>query len=298
MASRVNPNILPDLLAGINQAQQSLNQADLELASGRSINEPSDNPAGTAALVLNHDAQSQVDTFQLNISDLQSTMQVADSALNSAVTVVNQAISLGVQAGNSDLSNQDRQAIAQQLTGIQQQLVQIANTTSGGIYLFSGTLTNTQPFTLDPASPNGVDYNGNSSVTTGDVANGQSVQTNVPGNQLFLNPSGNLLGSINQLITAVTTNTGIAEASTALGTASSEFITQRLAYGTTLNELQSTNTFLSSQTLQLQTQENNIERANIPGVASDFDEAQIAYTALLDGESRILNLPTLLDVLQ
>jgi len=298
MASRVNPNILPDLLAGINQAQQSLNQADLELASGRSINEPSDNPAGTAALVLNHDAQSQVDTFQLNISDLQSTMQVADSALNSAVTVVNQAISLGVQAGNSDLSNQDRQAIAQQLTGIQQQLVQIANTTSGGIYLFSGTLTNTQPFTLDPASPNGVDYNGNSSVTTVDVANGQSVQTNVPGNQLFLNPSGNLLGSINQLITAVTTNTGIAAASTALGTASSEFITQRLAYGTTLNELQSTNTFLSSQTLQLQTQENNIDAANIPVVASDFDEAQIAYTALLDGESRILNLPTLLDVLQ
>ena len=84
MSIRVNPNILPDLLAGLNQATQQLNQADLELASGRSINEPSDNPAGTGALILNHAAQSQTDSYQQNVSDLQSRLQIADSSLNSA----------------------------------------------------------------------------------------------------------------------------------------------------------------------------------------------------------------------
>ena len=75
--------------------------ADLQLASGRSINAPSDNPSGTADLVLNHDAQNQTDTFQRNIGDLQSKLQIADSVLGSAVSAVNQAISLGVEAGSA-----------------------------------------------------------------------------------------------------------------------------------------------------------------------------------------------------
>jgi flagellar hook-associated protein 3 FlgL len=298
MSIRVNPNILPDLLAGLNQARQQLNQADLELASGRSINEPSDNPAGTSALILNHAAQSQTDTYQQNVSDLQSKLQIADSSLNSAVSVIDQAISLGVEAGNGTLSNGDRQAIAQQLSGIQQQLVGIGNTTAGGTYLFAGTQVETAPFTVNSAAAAGVTYNGNSSVTSVQIANGQSVNVNVPGDQLFLNPSGSVLGSINQLITAVQNNSGISAAVTALGQASNEFDTQRLSYGTALNELQTTGTFLTNEQSQLSTQETNIDGADIAKVATQFSQANIAYTSLLEGEAKILNLPNILSLLQ
>lgn len=295
MGILVTPNIIPDILVGINQIQQQMNQADAELASGRSINEPSDNPSATAALILNHAEQANADTFQTSIGSLQDTMNVADSALNSAVNVINQAISLGVEAGNSILSNQDRQAIANQLLGIQQQLIGIANTSVGGDFLFGGTQVSAQPFTFDPTSANGVDYNGNNSVSSVEIANGQSVTVNVPGSQLFLNGAGNLFGSLQQLITAIQTNNGIGTASTALGQASTEFDTQRLAYGTVLNELQGTSTFLSNESLQLSTQESNIDQANIPQVVTQFSQAQIAYSALLQAESNVLNLPNILD---
>jgi flagellar hook-associated protein 3 FlgL len=294
MTIRVNPNIVPDLVAGIQTVRQQINTADSELASGRTINQPSDNPSGTAALVLNHDAQDSADTFQRNIGDLQNTLQIADSALNSAVTALNQAISVGVEAGNSDLSSSDRQAIANQLIGIQQQLLSIANTTSGGTFLFSGTAVETQPFTLDAASATGVDYNGNNSVTSVEIANGENVATNVPGSQLFLNPAGSVFGALQQLITAVQTNTGIASANTALGTAYSQFTTTRLQYGTTLNQLQSTSTFLSNEQLQLSTQENNIDAADIAQVTTNFSQAEIAYQSLLAAEGKILNLPNLI----
>jgi flagellar hook-associated protein 3 FlgL len=296
MSILVNPNIVPDILAGINQIQEQLNQADAELGSGRSINAPSDDPAGTAALILNHAEQSTTDTFQRNIGDLQNTMNVADSALNSAVNVINQAISLGVEAGNSDLSDQDRQAIANQLIGIQQELLGVANTSLGGNFLFGGTLVESQPFTLDGASPNGVDYNGNNSVTNVEIDNGQSVAVNVPGSQLFLNGAGNLFASLQQLIAAVQSNSGIAAANVALGQASTVFDSQRLAYGTVLNQLQTTNNFLSSQGLQLSTQESNIDQANIPQVVTQFSQAQVAYSALLQAESNVLNLPNILDL--
>jgi len=298
MSIRVNPNLLPDLVAGLDQARQQLNQYDLELASGRSINQPSDNPAGTSALILNHAAQSQTDSYQQNISDLQSRLQIADSSLNSVVGVVDQAISLGTEAGNGTLSSGDRQAIAQQLSGIQQQLVGIANTTVGGTYLFGGTAVETQPFTVNAAAPAGVTYNGNNGVASVQIADGLSVNINVPGSQLFLNTSGSVLGAVNQLITAVQSNSGISAAVTGLGQASDEFDTQRLNYGTTLNQLQSTGTFLSNQQLQLSTQETSISGADIAKVATQFSQAQVAYTSVLDAESKILNLPNILSFLQ
>lgn len=100
-------------------------------------------------------------------------------------------------------------------------------------------------------------------MTSVEVSNGESVATNVPGDQLFLNSSGSLLGSIQGLITAIQNNSGIAAASTALGTAASTFDAQRVTYGTSLTQLQSTTTFLSAEQTQLSTQENNIDGADL-----------------------------------
>ncbi|MGA8220394.1 MAG: flagellar hook-associated protein FlgL [Candidatus Acidiferrales bacterium] len=298
MTIRVNPNIIPDILAGLDVVQQQLNTSDLQLASGQSINSPSDNPSGTAQLVLNKAAQNQVDTFQTNISDLQTKLNTADSALSSAVNAVNQAISLGVEAGNSGLSDQQRQAIAQQLTGIQQQLIGIGNTSSGNTYLFAGTLVETPPFVADNTVPAGVDYNGNTSVTSVELQNGENVNTNVPGNQLFLNPSGSLLGTLNQLITAVQTNVGIGTASTNFGQAATVFESQRQFYGVTLDQLQSTSTFLNSESVQLTTQQTNIAGADLAKVASNFSQSQVAYESLIQAEGDILKLPNLLSYIE
>jgi flagellar hook-associated protein 3 FlgL len=297
-SSRVNPNITPDLLAGLQTAQQQLNETVLELSTGRSINSPSDNPVGTAELVLNLSATAQNDSFQQNITDLQTRMQTADSALNSAVDVINQAITLGVSAGGSTLTTQQRQAIATQLQGIQQQLLSIANTSYSGTFLFAGTLVETTPFTLNPAVPAGVTYSGNSSTTSVEINTGQNVNVNVPGDQLFLNPAGSLLGSINQLITAIQTNTGIPAANVALGQASSEFDAQSVSYGTTLSQLSSTGTELATQNVQLAAQQNSIDGADIAVVATQFTQANVAYQTLLEAEGKILGLPNLLSFIQ
>lgn len=298
MSVRVNPNILPDMIAGISQTQQELTQADQQIASGRTINQPSDNPAGTAALILNHATQSQTDTFQMSVSNLQDRLQTADSALNSAVNAVNQAISVGVEGGNSNLSDADRQALVSQLTGIQQQLVSIANTTYSGTYLFGGSLVETTPFTLDPTAPSGVVYNGNNSTVSAQIDNGETVATNIPGDRLFLNPSGNLLGAIQQLITALQSNSGIAAASVSLGTAATVFNGQRVAYGSALTQLQSTGNFLSSEKMQLAVQENNIDAADLAKASVTFSQASVAYQSLIEAESNILKLPNILTFLQ
>ena len=62
------------------------------------------------------------------------------------------AQSVGVEGANSTLNTSNRQALAQQIQGIQQDILGLANTSYNGEYLFSGTKTTTQPYVADPNS--------------------------------------------------------------------------------------------------------------------------------------------------
>jgi flagellin-like hook-associated protein FlgL len=54
MSTRINPNILPDLLASMQAVQQNAQNAAQEVSTGRRVNYPGDDPAAVAALVFNN----------------------------------------------------------------------------------------------------------------------------------------------------------------------------------------------------------------------------------------------------
>ena len=190
---RVNPNPLPDVLAALAQTQQQINTALQELASGRSVNVPSDNPTGAAELIQNSGQTAEADQFLRSAGSVQGEIQNADSTLNSVVTSLQRAISLGVEGANGTLNSSDRAALATEVQGIQAQLLSLANLTYQGNYVFAGTATQTTPYVLTPGSPSGVTYQGNSAVNSVTLGNHFTLQTNVPGSQLL--QSGNLSGA-------------------------------------------------------------------------------------------------------
>ena len=170
-ATRINPYPMPDLLAALEQLQQQQNTATLQLATGSTINKPSDNPAGAALLTQIFDQSSQVDSFQKSMSSISGELQTADSTLNSVTNALQRAISLGVEGANGTLSDSDRADVATELTGIQAQLVSLANTSYQGQFIFSGT-AEVQPFVTDAQASSGVRYAGNSGTNT--VASGRT----------------------------------------------------------------------------------------------------------------------------
>src|ERR1700730_17795485 len=112
MTIRLNPNLLPDLLIAVQQSEQNMTTATQQLASGRSVNQLSDNPAAVAALVGNHNLSGQDDQYLQNINSLQTRLQVGDSSLSNVVTTLTRAISIGTEGANGTVSAADRQAIA------------------------------------------------------------------------------------------------------------------------------------------------------------------------------------------
>ncbi len=284
---RVNPNPLPGLISALQDSQKQINNDLLQIASGQKVSMPSDDPAAAAMLVRNADQRSEADQFLHSISSVQGEMQTADSVLSSVVTALQRAISLGVQGANGTLSDGNRAAIATEVRGIQSQLLNLANTSYQGNFIFAGTATQTTPFVLDASSPSGVRYDGNLGVNQVTVGSNLSVQSNLPGSDLFSAAGNDMFKAIQDLITGLDTGTGIDNAVTAVGSAYTELGRQRVFYGNAMNQLDAQQTDETSQLTQLKLQQNTVGGADLTAVIGDLTTAQTSHEATLAAISHV-----------
>jgi len=290
---------MPDLLTSLSASQQQEQTAATELTTGRRVNLPSDDPSAFAADVQNQALQGATDQYLQNTSSLEGLFQTADSTLSSVVTALNQAVSLGVQGSNSNLSPSDLQALAQQVQGIQNQVISLANVSYEGNYIFAGTATNTKPFVLDATQPSGVRYDGNASVNSAVIAESRNIQSNVPGGQIFQGASGNVMGSLTQLISALQSgnSTAVGTATTQVSSALSYLSQQRVFYGNAVNQLTANQTFLQQEKVNLQSQENSLVGVDMATAATDLAQAQTAHNAALAAIAKVVPV-SLLDYLK
>lgn len=274
---RVNPNMVPDILADMQQSQSAVDIALQEVATGKKVTVPSDNPAAAADMVQNTIETANVDQYTQNVSTMLSRVQTADSSLGTVVTSLTQAISLGTEGANGTNNTSNLQAIATQVQGILKSVVAQANTSYQGTYLFGGTETSSAPYTASSSSSSGYTYNGNSDVNSVAVGDDMNVQLNLPGSQIFSNSNADVLGSLSSLVTALQSGdaTAIGNATSAVSAALSNVSQQRVFYGNAESQLNSQETYLQQETVSLTSQQNSLV---------DVDEAQAA-TALSQAET-------------
>ena len=287
---RINPNVTADLLASLANAQEEQNKAMLQMASGRHVNTPSDDPSAAAILVQNQAQSSQADQFLRNADSVQAQLQTTDSTLNSVVLALQRAISLGVQGANGTLSDANRASVVGELNGIQDQLIGLANLSFQGQFVFAGTATQAQPFVADATQPSGVRYDGNAGTNSVAVGDGVSMQVNVPGSQIFAATGSDMFQAVHDLITALQSNTGIDTAVTGVRAAFDHVTAQRVFYGNAMNQLQSQQTYLNNDKLLLSQQENAVGGADLAAATTNLLSAQNARSAALAAAGKISQL--------
>jgi len=286
---RIDPNLVPTILAGLQQSQVSLNTALQEVSTGKSVNEPSDNPAASADMVQNTIETADVDQYTQNVNSVLSTLQTASSVLSSVVSSLTQAVSLGTEGANGTNSTSNLQAIAAQVQGILSNVVSDANTSVAGSYLFGGTGTST-PYVADSSSSTGFSYNGTNDSNSVTIGDNLSVQVNVPGSQIFSNSSNNVLGSLSTLVTALKSGSSsdIATATSAVSSALSFVGQQQAVYGNAESKLNSQQTFLQEDTVTLSTQENDLIGVNEATAATELTQAETDNSAALAAAAKVL----------
>ena len=132
--------------------QSTLAQLEAQIASGKRILDPSDDPLGSSRVA---DLQRSIDDnqqFIRNMDAITTQLSLADSAVDAMSNQMVRAKELAIQAANATLTDADRQVISTELGQIIDQMLSLSNTRdAAGNYLFSGASVGTAPFVRDAA---------------------------------------------------------------------------------------------------------------------------------------------------
>jgi len=284
------------LLNALNTADRAQQNSLLQMTTGKRVNVASDDPGAAAVQVQTAYQTSGCDQFLRSISSVSSELQTADSALNSCVTTLQRAIALGVEGANGTLSQQDRDALAAEVKGISNQVLGIANLSFNGHFLFAGTADSQKPYVLDPNAPGGVAYQGNDLTNQIEVEQGHMVAMNLPGSKLFSAAGANVFQALSDLASALESSTSIDTATESVRVAFDQLTNSRVFYGSTISQLDSDQTFLQSEKLQLQQTTNDNIGVDMNVAATNMVNAENARNAALAAVAQTSNL-SLLDYL-
>ena len=198
---RVNPLYLNNLVGSLEPTSATQARLTQELSSGSRVNALSDDPIAVGQNVVLSAQIGRDDTFSQTASSTQSMLQVTDSALSTVVNQLTSAVSLATQGNNGTLNANDLQSISNQLSGIRDEVMALANTMYLGRHVLSGSLGSTAPYTLNStASPAVATYQGDTGIQYLETPNGQKIQLNLPGGQVFSAAGADVLGTLNALI--------------------------------------------------------------------------------------------------
>lgn len=209
-------------MRGISSSQASWLKVGEQLSSGKRVVNPSDDPVAAAQAVVLSQAQAQTSQYSTARGFATNNISQEETNLQQVTSVIQQAQTIVVAAANGTLSDDDRASYAQQLTGIRDQLLNLANTTDGnGRYMFAGYQTDKAPFTQDANGD--VTYVGGDTPISQKVDSNRTMVTNHTGSQVFTsltsNPTAEPDGSASESNIFTTLNTAIKALNTPLESA-------------------------------------------------------------------------------
>ena len=284
---RVDPSYVTNLVNALDQAQGNEQQYSSELSSGVRLTSLSVDPvaAGENVLLLNQIQQD--DSYSTSASEITGQLQVGDAALGSVISQLTQAISLAMSANNGTMNTSQVNAVGTELEGIRGEVLQLANTSYQGQYIFSGSTTSTAPF--DSTG----NYQGDTVVNQLVTPNNQNIQLNVPGSQIFSgggNAAVSVFGALDALINDYTSansttplNTAQAESDTTTLNAALNWVSQqRVTIDNSINQLSASSSAATSEADQLTSSQTNLIQADVAQVSTQLSTAETQATALED----------------
>ncbi len=283
-------------LTSLNILQNNLNQANEQLSSGLSVNQASDAPQSVQDIFVTRSELGQANQTVQNLTTIQGQVQTADSAVQQAIQILTQAISLGSQGSNSSASLPSQQSMASQVQGLLGQLVALSRTEVGGVYVFGGDATSSPPYQVDSSSPTGVDRLVTPQQSTLQVAGptGVTFQVSMTAQDLFDqrdstdNPTANnAFAALNTLALALQNGntTNIAAAVAGVQTALNYVNGQTGFYGAAENNITSALNLAQKFQTQEQAQLSGLQDADTATLAVEITQATTTLNAAISAQA-------------
>ena len=279
------------LTGQLSSQETSIAQLQQQLATGKSLNQPSDNPAAVTQVLALSGQASQLTSWQTNADTASSWLGTANQTANSVLESMQSAQSLLLQSLNQGAQDPTTyEALGDQLQGVINNLTSLSNTQYEGRPIFAGT----------SASPQAYDTSGNY-LGNGDVPTvvigpgsgaGQTVGLSVPGTSMFGVGAANVFATLSAAVTALSSGTptsaNLSAALTALNANISTAQQASAVLGDSSQEVASATASLTTQIASVQSDQADLEDVNIATVTTQLDSEMTNYQAALWAASQAI----------
>ena len=183
--------------------QARLNRTQQQLATGKNVITPSDDPAAATQLLTLSSLKAKNEQYDRNVLMAQNELELQENVLASSGNVLQRVRELVVQANNAIQSNESRAAIGGEISNLADELLQLSNTkNSTGEYIFSGYNSRTPAFTRNGT---GFEFQGDQGERLLQVSEDSQITVRDNGQDVF---EGMLSGDGRFLLQTPASNTG------------------------------------------------------------------------------------------
>ncbi len=271
-------------------ASEEMNNANRIVSSGKRISDLSDDPVGLTQSLNIKSVLSGLDQMGRNISLGKSWLASSESALSHVQELISDAKALSVQMASGTTGATQRASASLTVQNILDEIVSLANTEVGGRYIFSGSKTDTAPFSSD-----GTTYNGNDEPFAVKIGRDATVQVGRDGEEVF----GTIFTTLSDLIDDLNGNNvaGIQASLTGLTAHFNEMSSKISDIGSKASRMEIKENIFQDLKIVNTDRLSAIEDADIAEAIIDLKEKELAYQAALASSSKVMQL-SLVDYLK
>lgn len=164
--------------------QEKLLHVQKQVATGRRIFKPSDDPVAAARIVDLKDLLQTTNQYQTNIDAARARLSIEESVLSGVSEVLQRVRELSIAANNASQTNETRKFISEEVEQLLGEVLDLSNNTdSTGNFLFAGSKNKFRPFVMNANGE--FDYHGDSTQMSLQIGPKRVLSTNDSGNFVF-----------------------------------------------------------------------------------------------------------------
>lgn len=153
-----------------------------QLASGKKILQPSDDPLSAVGLLTFTEARQLSEQHQVNAQNALARFTLIEDALGQMANVLQKSRVIALQGANDSLEQLARDALVEEIQRLQESFIEAANSRDGeGRFIFSGFRVDTKPFIQNSSPPPALLYQGDDGQNLVEV----NPDYTLPGNMLI-----------------------------------------------------------------------------------------------------------------
>ena len=294
-----------NVIRNINRNLENMSRTQEQMASGKAVNRPSDDPIVVARVLAFQTSIAANDQYKKNMEDARGWLDASERALDMATSTLQRARELAVYGANGTMPDESMEALAAEVEQLISEMAEIANSSYGGRFIFAGSEVTEAPFI------NNGEYIGNSgpeAELNWEIAPQVTITVNENGETVFDQaidvdsdgtPEKSIFSLLNELATALNSHDNAAVSGT-LGQfdqAIDHILNIRATLGARSNRMEMATARLDDTQIGLTKTMSKLEDIDLAETVMNYKTQENVYRASLSTGAMVLQ-PSLIDYLR